>query len=61
MSKAPFERRDISSDFWITSSVSALTLTASLPAALLMRTTSLSGSPGRSQSVIRISMRRISS
>ena len=61
MSNAPSDRRDISSDFSITSNVSALTRTASLPAALLMRTTSLSGSPGRSQSVIRISMRRISS
>ena len=61
MSNAPSDRRDISSDFSITSNVSALTRTASLPAALLMRTTSLSGSPGRSQSVIRISMRRTSS
>ena len=61
MSNAPPDLRDISSDFWITSNVSALTRTACLPAALLMRTTSLSGSPGRSQSVIRISMRRTSS
>ncbi len=61
MSNAPSERRDISSDFSITSIVSALTLTGFLPAALLMRTMSLSGSPGRSQSVISFSTRRISS
>ena len=61
MSNAPSERRDMSSDSWMTSSVSGVTLTACLPAALLMRTMSLSGSPGRSQSVIRRSTRRISS
>jgi hypothetical protein len=61
MSNAPSERRDISSDFSITSIVSGLTLTGFLPAALLTRTMSLSGSPGRSQSVISFSTRRISS
>ena len=61
MSKAPSERRDMSSDFSMTSMVSALTLTGFFPAALLIRTMSLSGSPGRSQSVIRRSTRRISS